>query len=337
MKEKMKSQTTKTAALVIALIMVFTLTACGGSDTSIEPALIATPEPTPEPVTVATPEPAPELTPGPTPEPEPEPDPIVSVHTRGLFPYAFSAEDIFGNTVTEQTMGEKELFFVYRWATWCGACVAGFPGIARMIEQYEDRAGFIMLLLDMDNASGAISLLENYGIPNTSAVVSVDGRDTFDTGLPFMVTLETGFIPEAVVMDAQGNVLRHISGGGQDYATILGILISQPELLLDGDVGVWADKSVFAPGERINLAVTNLTQEHRDSHAWVGIYREPANPNDEWEDTGVWGYIHTIGIFTSFIQDGILTEPGNYEIRVGVVPNAGEQLFIATFPFTISG
>jgi thiol-disulfide isomerase/thioredoxin len=205
----MKKQKRKVLALAIALIMVFTLTACGS--------IISTLSPSPTPA--ATPEPT----------PEPEPDPIVSVHTRGLFPYAFSAEDIFGNTVTEQTMGEKELFFVYRWATWCGACVAGFPNIAQMITQYEDRVGFVMLLLDMDNSSGAVSLFENNSIPKTDAVLSVDGRGTFDTGLPFMVTLETGFIPEAIVMDAQGNVLQHL-GGSQTYAKSLGVLLDSPDM-----------------------------------------------------------------------------------------------------------
>jgi thiol-disulfide isomerase/thioredoxin len=213
----MKSKTKKITTLAIALIMTLSLVACGGSDT-----------PTQDP----------SLTPVATPEPTPGPDPIVSVHTKGLFPYSFSAEDIFGNTVTEQTIGEKELFFVYRWTTWCSACVAGFSGIAQIIEQYEDRVGFVMLLLDMENASDAVSLMESNGIPKTNAVVSVDGRNTFDSGLSFMTTLQTGFIPEAVVMDTEGNVIYHISGGGHDYASILGILISQPELLLDGDVGV---------------------------------------------------------------------------------------------------
>jgi hypothetical protein len=31
--------------------------------------------------------------------------------------FSFSAEDLYGNTVTEETLGEKEFFFLYAWQT----------------------------------------------------------------------------------------------------------------------------------------------------------------------------------------------------------------------------
>ena len=340
----MKIQKSRIAALAVALIMALTLAACGG-DTPANDAPARSPSPSetapadasPSETTPTETPSQPEDTPEPSPEePPPGPDPIESVHTRGLFPYAFTAEDIFGNTVSEQTMGEKELFFVYRWATWCGACVAGFPRIAQMIEQYEDRVGFVMLLLDMENASGAASLFENNGIPRTNAVASVDGRGTFDAGLPFMTTLETGFIPEAVVIDAEGNVLQHISGGGQDYASYVGVLLDSFELILSGDVGIRVDKPVYAPGERIEIVIVNITQEMLNAGAWIGVF-VAGTPHSAWEDLNLWMYLHRTGIISTFLDQGMMTTPGDYELRVFRDEGDTVDSFVVSVPFTISG
>ena len=34
------------------------------------------------------------------------------------FPFEFMAVDLFGNTVTDETIGEKQMFFIHFWATW---------------------------------------------------------------------------------------------------------------------------------------------------------------------------------------------------------------------------
>ena len=34
------------------------------------------------------------------------------------FPFSFSSVDLQGNTVTDEDLGEKELFFAYLWAVW---------------------------------------------------------------------------------------------------------------------------------------------------------------------------------------------------------------------------
>jgi len=327
----------KILVFIVAFVMVFTLAACGGTEIPPE----STPEPTPQ----AEPTPTPQPTPEPSPEPETdtdvdeddtdEPDDESLLFDGRPFPYAFSAEDIFGNVVSESTLGDKELFFVYRWATWCGACISSFPTIAKMIEQYQNRVGFIMLLIDMDNAAGAVSIYEGNGIPKTDSLASICDQTAFDSSLPFIQTLNTGFIPEAVIIDPDGNIVRHISGGGQNYSTVLGMILDAPWMFEGDDVNIWLNKSEYKPGERIDLAVTNLTQEHWDKHAWIGVYREPANPDYEWEDMNVWGYMYTIGLFETFIQPDILTEPGNYEMRVGLVLESGENIFIASAPFSI--
>jgi len=34
------------------------------------------------------------------------------------FPVEFTAEDLYGNTVTAASFGEKQLYYLYYWATW---------------------------------------------------------------------------------------------------------------------------------------------------------------------------------------------------------------------------
>jgi len=89
----------KTTKQIFIVMLVITVTlfliACGGDD------------PVQETMPTITPEATPELT------PEPEPDAISF-----RFPFSFSSVDLQGNTITEEDLGEKELFFAYLWAVW---------------------------------------------------------------------------------------------------------------------------------------------------------------------------------------------------------------------------
>jgi len=91
----MRKLATQTLVMFLALAMIFTLVACTGSDT--------VPEDIPES----------KIKEEPTPEPTPEPEP-----TEFIFPYSFLAEDLQGNPVTEETLGNKEIFLIYLWAVW---------------------------------------------------------------------------------------------------------------------------------------------------------------------------------------------------------------------------
>ena len=135
-----------------------------------------------------------------------------SVHTPGFFPFEFSATDIHGNTVTEASMGEKDLFFVHYWGTWCGPCIMEMPDIAKIVLDYGDRVGFLMLLNDFENADAAIDLYKNAGYPDTSSVITIDSN-TFDANHPISwLWLMEGVVPVTVYFDADGNHLRQRIG-----------------------------------------------------------------------------------------------------------------------------
>ena len=63
----------------------------------------------------------------------PKPDvPAPALLTAAMFPFEFEAEDLYGNIVTHESLGERELFLLYLWTTWCGACIASMPGMAEL-------------------------------------------------------------------------------------------------------------------------------------------------------------------------------------------------------------
>ena len=108
---------TKRVLMCFVIVSFFFLTACGGigimPEATPEPVLESSPAPAPE----STPEPTPESTPEPVPDPAPEPEPE-PVLTGKSFPFSFISEDLYGNTITGDDLGEKELFFAYLWAVW---------------------------------------------------------------------------------------------------------------------------------------------------------------------------------------------------------------------------
>ena len=119
----------KSTVLICMIVLLFVLSACGGSDeTSYVP-------------------------------------PVTNQSDTFLFPFEFTAEDLYGNQLTAESLGEMEIFFVYFWTTWCPACVQGMPGLAELAEEFGDRVGFISLLGDFATArDAAINIVNNAGV-----------------------------------------------------------------------------------------------------------------------------------------------------------------------------
>jgi thiol-disulfide isomerase/thioredoxin len=123
---------------------------------------------------------------------------------RSVFPFQFQAKDLYGNDVNERFWGEKEYFFIYHTATWCGPCIQGMPALAEVAREFGDRVGFIALLDDYStNSSGAIRITQNSGIP--SDFIFVDARIP---GMQNILALVfSGSIPAAVIIGRDGKQL----------------------------------------------------------------------------------------------------------------------------------
>ena len=139
---------------------------------------------------------------------EPAEPEIASQPAQGSFPFAFSTEDLHGNIVSDASLGEKDLFFVYFWTTWCPACVNSMPGLMDLADEFGDDIGFITLLGDFDTARDtALRITED------APFYTVDAHDSDLEQL--MELVQSGFLPTSVIIDANGNVIgEQIVGGG---------------------------------------------------------------------------------------------------------------------------
>ena len=145
---------------------------------------------------------------------EPAPDITVEPPREGTFafPFNFSTEDLYGDTVTHEALGYKEAFFVYLWTTWCPSCVDAMPYLAQLAEAYGDRVGFISLLGDFDTAGDtAIRIKEDAGVPFITVDANYDGLQDL------LALVRSGFVPTSVVIGQDGTVVgEQIVGSGID-------------------------------------------------------------------------------------------------------------------------
>ena len=155
---------------------------------------------------------------------EPESDiiePELSKHLPpSIFPLSFTTTDLFGNTVNETTLGEKRLFFVHLWGTWCPPCVAEMPELSEVAIMFEDEVGFIGLLDDFkSNKSRALDIKEVSGTP--ASFLNVDAH------LPELAVLlnklNTGFVPTTILIDGDGKMIGEpiVGARGLEYRTYI--------------------------------------------------------------------------------------------------------------------
>ena len=141
-----------------------------------------------------------------------------------VFPYSFSTQDLYGNTVTEASLGEKEVFFVHYWATWCPPCVSEMPDLAKVAERYGDRVGFIALLDDFSSAKAtAIRLTESSGV----SFINVDANHSEFRTLLRLV--QSGYVPTTVLIDRDGRVIGEqiIGAHGSGYGRFIDNALSR--------------------------------------------------------------------------------------------------------------
>ena len=140
------------------------------------------------------------------------------------FPFQFSAWDLYGNAVTESTIGEKQVFFVHLWGTWCAPCIQEMPDLAELAKSYGDRVGFLGLVDDFSNTSGAIRIIESADMPDSFIMIDAEEPSV----RPILELVTTGYVPTTVFIykgDAYGPL---VGAYGEEYAIYL-------DALLDGE------------------------------------------------------------------------------------------------------
>jgi thiol-disulfide isomerase/thioredoxin len=103
------------------------------------------------------------------------------------------------------------------WASWCGPCMQAMPEVDALARDYGDRISLIAVNLQEDRTTIAAAL-ERLGI-QPRVVLDIDGA----AAEKFGVTA----IPQTVVIDAEGKVVRVFIGGGPNLVTDLKAAIDE--------------------------------------------------------------------------------------------------------------
>ncbi|MGH7544962.1 MAG: peroxiredoxin family protein, partial [Gemmatimonadota bacterium] len=117
---------------------------------------------------------------------------------------AYAARALDGDTVhLADLRGRPVLLNV--WATWCGPCRVEMPSIQRLYDAYRDR-GFVVLAVSVDAAHAEPAIrdfVEEYGL--TFPVLH-------DPESRVSEVFRTRGVPETLVLDAAGTIVKRFSG-----------------------------------------------------------------------------------------------------------------------------
>ena len=89
--------------------------------------------------------------------------------------------------------------------------------MALITEEYSDRVGFVTILIGMEeDKDSAIQITESVN----AQFITVDANESLI--LSFGRYFESGFIPESLLIDTDGNIVESIVGGDPDvYRTAI--------------------------------------------------------------------------------------------------------------------
>lgn len=198
----------KAIGLLLALMMLFSLTACGQR----APAAPSAGSETPVPTATAAPTPteAPAVT-EPDDVPPEEGEPEEPAEATGL---VFSTTDRDGNIWDESALRDYSLIMLNFWEPWCPPCVGEMPELEELWQTYADR-GFLIL-----------------GIYSTPGVEDEVDAVLADCGTSYPILhycaafdeFQTGYVPTTVFLNGEGELVGHTEIGARSLERWSGIV-----------------------------------------------------------------------------------------------------------------
>ena len=195
----------KILALLLAVIMIFALAACGQTAKqeeapAAEEASGAEAEPEEAPVEEEPAEAPDEEEPEETPDEEEEP-----AEPDGVL--RFTTVDSEGNEWTDEVFHNAKVTMLNKWAYWCPPCVEELPDLQRLGEDYEDRGFQIFGVSYEEYEADNVELMEDLGITYPCLRLTESMEEY----------LSTGYVPSTIFVDSEGNVLGEAIAGSNTY------------------------------------------------------------------------------------------------------------------------
>ena len=125
----------------------------------------------------------------------------------------FSTTDLQGNDVDNNIFEQRELTFIYLWATWCPPCRSQLPDFQELHDDYGDRVAFVTVVLDGVDNPRADELVDEY-------------LSSFTNLLPedrLLSNIMPRYVPTTVIVDSEGNLVMDMIVGprGSEYSQYL--------------------------------------------------------------------------------------------------------------------
>ena len=125
----------------------------------------------------------------------------------------FSTTDLQGNDIDNDIFEQRELTFIYLWATWCAPCRGQLPDFQELYDDYGDRVSFITIVLDGVDNPRADELVDEY-------------LSSFTNLLPedrLLSEIMPRYVPTTVIVDSEGNLVMDMIVGprGSEYSQYL--------------------------------------------------------------------------------------------------------------------
>lgn len=121
--------------------------------------------------------------------------------------FTFSTTDLEDNTWTEEIFADYSLTILNFWEPWCGPCVREMPDLEKISQDYADKGLLILGIYATPNMEAEVDLaLESTGV--TYPILHYTQA---------FAPLQTGYVPNTVVVDRSGAIVEGPFSGAMDY------------------------------------------------------------------------------------------------------------------------